>query len=220
MATYKKGKKTQLSNDFDSTEFDCSGKNCCSSTEIDPKLVNYLQKIRDYFGKTVTVTSGFRCETYNEKIDGAPKSKHKYGQAADIKVSGIAPLKVAQYAEFIGIKGIGQYPNFVHVDTREQKFFWYGSGQASRATFGGQNLFDDEAPPANDEPSIEVGDKNKITITGKTINVRTGPGTKYKSVGILRKGQTFSIPDMEGWQPIVLDNEVRWVSEKYIEKSI
>lgn len=213
MAEYIKGKKTQLSNDFDSTEFDCNGKNCCSTTEIDPKLVDYLQKIRDYFNKPITITSGYRCETYNKKIDGAPKSKHKYGQAADIKVSGIPPLKVAQYAEFIGIRGIGQYPNFVHIDTREQKFFWYGSGQASRATFGGQEAF------LNKEIDNTEQKDNKITITGASVNVRTGPGKQYKSIGVFKKGKKFDKPDTKDWTPIVVNNEVRWISNKYIEET-
>ena len=41
--TYKKGTSTKLSANFNSTEFDCHGKNCCSSTSIDEKLVKYLQ---------------------------------------------------------------------------------------------------------------------------------------------------------------------------------
>ena len=129
MATYTKGKSVQLSQNFESTEFDCHCKKYCNSTEIDAKLVEYLQKIRDHFGKPVTINSAYRCSKHNKSIGGASKSKHLYGQAADIKVSGVAPLKVAQFAESIGIKGIGQYSNFVHIDTRTNKYFWYGSEQ-------------------------------------------------------------------------------------------
>ena len=35
----------------------------------------------------------------------------------------------------IGIKGIGLYDSFVHIDTRTAKFFWYGHGQEQRLTF-------------------------------------------------------------------------------------
>jgi len=50
---------------------------------------------------------------------------------------GIAPEEIAKYAESIGVKGIGLYDTFVHIDTRESKSFWYGHGQERRTTFGG-----------------------------------------------------------------------------------
>lgn len=133
---YTKGVAVKLSANFTSDEFDCNGKGCCSETLVDAKLVEYLQKIRDHFGVAVTINSGYRCEKHNAAVGGASKSKHKYGQAADIVVKGVAPLKVAQYAESLGILGIGQYPNFVHIDTRTTKFYWYGSNEEARSTFG------------------------------------------------------------------------------------
>ena len=47
--TYTKGTAVQLSTNFKSTEFDCHGSGCCSSTKVDEKLVTYLKKIRDHF---------------------------------------------------------------------------------------------------------------------------------------------------------------------------
>jgi peptidoglycan hydrolase-like protein with peptidoglycan-binding domain len=71
-----------------------------------------------------------------------------YGMAADITVSGVAPAEVAKYAESIGVLGIGLYPpadgNFVHIDTRSTKSFWYGHAQAYRSTFGGGNATDSD----------------------------------------------------------------------------
>lgn len=141
MATYEKGKKTNLSINFKSTEFDCHGKGCCTETTIDPLLVTYLQKIRTHFGKSVTINSGYRCPKHNKAVGGASKSRHVYGMAADIAVKGVKPAEVAKYAESIGIKGIGLYEskdgNFVHIDTRDTKAFWYGHAQLKRTTFGG-----------------------------------------------------------------------------------
>lgn len=140
--TYKKGQKTKLSNSFYSNEFDCHGSGCCAETTVNPKLVEYLQKIRDHFGKSITVTSGYRCATHNKNVSGATNSRHTKGDAADISVAGVAPAEVAKYAESIGIKGIGLYEtkadgNFVHIDTRTTKSFWYGQAQEKRTTFGG-----------------------------------------------------------------------------------
>ena len=134
--TYTKGNKVQLSKNFASTEFDCHGNGCCSSTKVDSKLVNYLQKIRDHFGKAVSINSGYRCPKHNASVGGASRSNHMDGEAADIRISGVAPIEVARYAESIGILGIGVYSWGVHVDTRTSKYFWYDGGESNVKTFG------------------------------------------------------------------------------------
>ena len=140
--TFVKGKATSLSTNFKSTEFDCHGSGCCTQTKVDDKLVQYLQQIRNHFGKPVNISSGYRCVTHNKNIGGATGSKHSKGQAADIYINGVAPAEIAKYAESIGILGIGLYEtdkdgHFVHVDTRTSKSFWYGQSEAYRSTFGG-----------------------------------------------------------------------------------
>lgn len=138
--TYTKGQAVKLSNNFSSTEFDCKGSGCCRSTLIDDKLVEYLQKIREHFGKPITITSGYRCGTHNSRVGGATGSRHTKGQAADIIVSGVIPAEVAKYAESIGVLGIGLYSSFVHIDTRDYKSFWYSDKQYPRTTFGGSTI--------------------------------------------------------------------------------
>ena len=143
--SYPKSSTTKLSKNFNAREFRCGlGSPCsaCTVTLIDPQLVVYLQKIRDYFGVEVELTSAYRCIFYNKKIGGATSSYHSRGMACDIVVRGVAPRRVAAYAEYIGVKGIGLYETakdgyFVHIDTRTVKAFWYGQAQAYRSTFGG-----------------------------------------------------------------------------------
>ena len=140
---YRKDYKTVLSKNFKVNEFACKGKGCCGTVKIDTALVDYLQKIRDHFGKPVTIPSGYRCAKHNKAVGGASSSKHTLGMAADIVVEGVRPRDVAQYCESIGILGIGLYEgkdgNFVHIDTRKTKSFWYGHKQEYRSTFGGEN---------------------------------------------------------------------------------
>ena len=143
--TFVKTDKVQMSTNFKSSEFDCHGSGCCSSTLVDEKLVAYLQKIRDHFGKPVNINSGYRCPTHNKNIGGATNSYHSKGQAADIHISGVKPAEIAKYAESLGILGIGLYEtdkdgHFVHVDTRTTKSFWYGQSEAYRDTFGGTSI--------------------------------------------------------------------------------
>ncbi len=134
---YKKDSDTRLSENFCVYEFSCNGKDCCTETPIDDLLVEYLQKIRDHFGARVTLSCAHRCEKHNATIpNAAKKSRHIYGQAADFTVEGVPTIEVARYAESIGVKGIGHYDSFVHIDTRTQKSFWYSHAQVYRSTFG------------------------------------------------------------------------------------
>ena len=90
--TYKKGVATKLSTNFKSTEFDCHGSGCCSSTLIEEKLVDYLQTIRSHFNKPVKVSSAYRCIKHNKAVGGATSSRHMNGQAADIYIFLVPPV--------------------------------------------------------------------------------------------------------------------------------
>jgi len=179
---YKRGDSTKLSANFRAREFDCHGAGCCSQTKVDEKLVEYLQKIRDHFGKPVNITSGYRCKAHNEMVSGAAsKSKHMDGMAADIVIDGVNPLEVAKYAESIGVKGIGHYDDFVHIDTRTTKSFWYGHLQSYRATFGG-------APaPAEGEYTLEQFVRDVQKACGAKVDGIAGPETLGKTVTLSAK---------------------------------
>ncbi len=118
----KKDGNTKLTANFRVREFACSDGS--DKIEIDLDNVKQLQKIRDHFGKSITITSGYRTAAHNKKIGGATNSYHMTGQAADIAVVGVNPLKVYLYADNIGAKGAIYYPNsrFCHIDTRPGRY--------------------------------------------------------------------------------------------------
>jgi uncharacterized protein YcbK (DUF882 family) len=120
----EKDGNSKLTQNFRVREFACTDGS--DPIFIDTELVNVLQKIRNHFGK-VTITSAYRTPTKNKAVGGTVYSQHLYGRAADIKVSGATPKKVAAYAETI-LKngGIGIYKSFVHIDVRETKSRWNG----------------------------------------------------------------------------------------------
>lgn len=122
----KKDGNKKLSANFRVKEFACTDGS--DPIFIDSDLVNVLQKIRSHFGKSVTITSAYRTPTKNKAVGGQTYSQHLYGKAADIKVKGIAPKKVAAYAETLlkNKGGIGTYSTFVHVDVRATKARWKG----------------------------------------------------------------------------------------------
>lgn len=115
---------------FERDEFKCKCGKYCNGfpAEPDEKLVELLEKIRNHFDVPVTINSGVRCKTHNTNVGGASGSQHLKGTAADIKVKGVAPKKVAAYVETLlpGTGGIGIYGTFVHVDVRTKKSRWNG----------------------------------------------------------------------------------------------
>lgn len=114
---------------FKRSEFACKCGHCGGyPVEPDWGLLEVLDKIREHFGAPVKVISGIRCPDHNRVVDGAAKSQHLYGTAADIKIAGVAPTEVARYAETLLPKtgGIGIYSKFTHVDVRKSKSRWNG----------------------------------------------------------------------------------------------
>ena len=121
----KDGEK-KLSTNFKVKEFACTDGS--DPIFIDSELVSVLQKIRAYFGKSCTITSAYRTPTKNKACGGSTYSQHMYGRAADVKISGVSPAKVAAYAETLlkNKGGIGIYSTFTHIDVREAKSRWNG----------------------------------------------------------------------------------------------
>ena len=79
----------------------------------------------------------------------------------------------------------------------------------------------------NDEDMAEIsGGKTKIgAVTGDT-NVRTGPGLKYRSIGVLFKGDETkylgkSSTDNRGvaWHKVDWNGRTGWVSSRYTRKA-
>jgi hypothetical protein len=58
---------------------------------------NVLQPVRDHFGKSVTVNSGFRSPETNQATGGSKTSDHCKGQAADIEIDGISNPDLAHW---------------------------------------------------------------------------------------------------------------------------
>ncbi|MFZ7134357.1 MAG: D-Ala-D-Ala carboxypeptidase family metallohydrolase [Eubacteriales bacterium] len=59
----------QLTKNFNEKEFACP---CCGKTVINMDIVNKLQKLRDFIGFPIVITSGYRCDKYNKSIGGYP----------------------------------------------------------------------------------------------------------------------------------------------------
>jgi len=109
----------QLTDNFWLSEFACD-----DQVDIDMRLVRELQKLRDFIGKPINITSGYRTPERNKRIGGSSKSKHMEGIAADIYVDGMSVEELYYIVKHFQFNGIGIYNYHVHVDVRPVMAFW------------------------------------------------------------------------------------------------
>lgn len=134
--TFSKSKDSniKLSPNFKLTEFACKDGSDTILVDVD-FVQEYLQRIRGIAQAPIIINSGYRTLTYNKKVGGAKHSYHMSGRAFDIRCVSHSPTSLAQIAEQIGVKGIILYKNFLHIDSRERKYFATNiNGKITRVT--------------------------------------------------------------------------------------
>lgn len=105
-------------------EFNCP---CCGANAMKLQFLRKLDAARNLAGIPFKITSGFRCEKWNDKIDGEPDSRHLIGEAADIRArTSEARGRIIKACQEVGLVSfsISKKPGFVHVDTYEKP--WIG----------------------------------------------------------------------------------------------
>jgi len=106
------------------------------------KLVEILDAVEDRFGhRGLTLLSGYRTPTLNRQVSGAARwSMHMLGWAADIRIPGHSPAKVAAYARKLGEGGVGCYPDaaFTHLDSGRRRHWVVRRSPALRPAAGSQ----------------------------------------------------------------------------------
>ena len=88
----------------------------CGRIHIEDDLLDGLQALRIALGAPVKLNSVYRCPTHNALVGGAPLSKHKLGQAADVAVGRHHRPYLDAMAHKVGFGGFGYYQTFLHVD--------------------------------------------------------------------------------------------------------
>lgn len=69
-----------------------------------------------------------------------------------------------------------------------------------------------------DEPAGAPGDEPagpSVEISGGNAYIRTGPGTQYDTMGVAYAGDVFEDANPDGWNAILYEGRVGWVSGKY-----
>lgn len=113
-----------ISQHFRRSEFACR---CgCGFDDVNLKLIEVLEDVRNHFNAPVYINSGCRCPQHNQTVGGKQNSQHVLGNAADIKVKGFTPKEVADYlaSKYQDKFGIGRYKTFTHIDVRAITACW------------------------------------------------------------------------------------------------
>lgn len=119
---WKKGEKFQLSKNFNSSEVECKCKNPdCVEQKISKDLIEKAQKVRDEHGRSITVTSGFRCLKHNRAIGSSDTSQHPKGNGLDYTSSDLNGLYSLSEKHFKAVGDGRARRKFVHVDSRTDK---------------------------------------------------------------------------------------------------
>lgn len=119
---YSKDKNIQLSTHFWSKEFSCPCDDC-KQTLIDKILVSQLEAMRTILGSKLRITSGYRCQDYQDQLalrgyETSKNSQHLLGKAADV-TNGVSPgHELEDAARRAGFLAVGVGSNWVHVDLR------------------------------------------------------------------------------------------------------
>lgn len=132
-----------------------------------PRTLDLVYAATLHFGAPyVTLISGVR------KDRGG--SRHSHGLAADIVLPGVEDEELAAFFRAQGFCGVGTYPRsgFVHIDTRDQSYFWIDSSKPNQRGRVVQVRKDESA--AADAAAVERGNGGFINPPRlqKALNVR------------------------------------------------
>ena len=92
---------------------------CCGECRMDATFMHQLQKVRDVYGKSIKINSGYRCPAHNAEVSStgttgphtliavgdAPPQAH----AVDVLLYGERAFKVMSRAAQYGMTGLGAH---------------------------------------------------------------------------------------------------------------
>jgi zinc D-Ala-D-Ala carboxypeptidase len=104
-----------LAPNFTKAEMQCHH---CGLCLMQDKFMENLQALRKEWGRSITVTSGYRCKTHNQAVGGKPSSQHLAGNAADLDISHLSEEEKKTFIVLcrVHFTGIGIAKTFIHCD--------------------------------------------------------------------------------------------------------
>ena len=134
MATICKGNTEFVTEHFRQSELYSTSIDAPTCIELDDRVIEALQYIRSYLDTPIIVTSTLRTPTGNALAGGSSNSQHLYGRAIDFTFPDDNYCKVFSFRQLmlqkgdffqnlmeLGVRGVGFYKDFVHIDVRPQE---------------------------------------------------------------------------------------------------
>lgn len=95
----------QLTKNFSSSELECRH---CNECKMDESFMEWLQALRTVYCKPITISSGYRCPEYNDRVSSTGlEGPHTTGKAVDIAVDREEASVLLELAYKLGVKGVG-----------------------------------------------------------------------------------------------------------------
>lgn len=95
---------------FKLSEFRCPRECNGYPVNVQPTLLYVCEDIRNHFGRSFNITSGIRCKSFNNSLNGSvTNSPHVTGKAVDFNISGINKNIVLAYCQQLVRQGKLQY---------------------------------------------------------------------------------------------------------------
>ena len=84
-----------------------------------------LDRVRKMLGdRPIHVNSWYRPSHINARVGGSKWSRHKYGDAVDIRSNYHSPATIYKLLNKVHFGGMGRYYSFVHLDWRGEFARW------------------------------------------------------------------------------------------------
>ncbi len=93
-------------------------------SKMDPEFIEWLDELREQYGKPIRINSSYREPNYNETVGGVKRSAHTEipCKAADIHCTGsLDRFAIVTLALKMGCMRIGIGETFVHLDFSEER---------------------------------------------------------------------------------------------------
>ena len=95
--------------------------------ECSTEALTALQRVREEFGKPITLTSAYRCENHPKEARKTKPGRHNEGIAFDILVPwGSDRMTLLMLAAKHGFSGFGFANSFLHIDYRDTPYASWG----------------------------------------------------------------------------------------------
>lgn len=149
-----------------------------------PRTLQLLVRIATHFGvDRIEVISGYRTGRRRDGRRIRREGYHSVGSAVDFRLPGVDSGLVAAYARTFAHVGVGWYSRqgFVHLDSREQSFYWECRARRGRRGWNrpldrtGAAERDAAWNPADDAPWDPPGARYNLAV-----HVRTHPGSSRR----------------------------------------